>query len=164
MGRTFGRLLRLRVGLVARDDAVRHLPAAGLPLLSSCLGPFPLPLPAPAGLAAEPMIGGAGLEELATAPVGAAGEAVRVHLVVLHEIVGPVIDPTSQPADRVATTEGRVPASMRSRPPPSFGPPVRSSSDRSSDGHSDCRSNEQSGSDLEGGRGTPGPVGGFPMT
>jgi hypothetical protein len=118
-------------GVVPRDDAVRHLPAAaGLPLLSSCLGPFPLPLPASAGLAAEPVIGGAGLEELAAAPVSAAGEAVRVHLVVIHEIVGPVIDSPSQPADRVApwtpaSREPRLRVSARSSHRRGHGPPRR---------------------------------------
>ena len=97
-------------------DRLTGLAATGLPLQTALLGPLPLPLPAPARLAAEAVVGTAGLEQFTAAPVGAPGQAVRVDLAVFREVVGLVVDPTIEPADRCVGGTGSGASRRRSVP------------------------------------------------
>ncbi len=59
----------------------------GVPRGLSGLGPFPLALAAPAGLATEEVVGAASLEQLAATPVPALGEPLGVDVVEVVEVV-----------------------------------------------------------------------------
>jgi hypothetical protein len=65
---------------------------------ASLLRPLPLGLPAATRLPAEPLVGGASLEQDPAPPVGAHRQPLRIEVGVTHVVVGSLCDLNSQPA------------------------------------------------------------------